>query len=81
MSLEVRYSVSDDFDAVFALLSQLWPEKSSIEDAMHEAFTFGISAESEIYLSLLDGARIVGVFQKGFGVGCRLAAGPAGEAA
>ncbi len=50
MTLNIRYACQNDFDHVFNLLVQLWPEKILSEDLIRQAYSTGLQHQSEIFL-------------------------------
>ena len=60
MNLVVRPSIKEDFNDVFELLMQLWPDKTLAETTMFQNFQVGLTTETEIYVTALLYKRIVG---------------------
>lgn len=60
MSLFVRPSTPEDFQAVFKLLMELWPDKVLAESAIEQSFKTGLASDSDIYLTAVLDDHIVG---------------------
>jgi GNAT superfamily N-acetyltransferase len=57
---QIRKCHSEDFDDVASLLRQLWPEKRLDAASLRMVFQRAVTSESQTYLCVIDGERIVG---------------------
>lgn len=56
----MRRCQQSDFDAVFQLLRQLWPDKELDMFALQNVYERGRMADSQVYLCAIDGEDLVG---------------------
>lgn len=60
MQIKVRAAREQDYDGVFPLLQELWPDRDLDKDVMHCVFKNSIAAENDFMFVAADGGRIVG---------------------
>ena len=58
--LDIRPTQPKDFEDVFILLGQLWPDKPLDHNRLREVFDKVLASEGCIYLSACDGDKIIG---------------------
>ncbi len=59
MNFSVRNAVAQDFDAVYPLFKQLWPNKTLNETELKRVFCRGVASETdELFCAELDGQLI-----------------------
>lgn len=59
MDLQIRSATGDDFDGVFPLFRQLWPNKQLDREELKNVFLRGVeSPTDELFCTVLDGAVI-----------------------
>ena len=60
MSLVIRNSEIADFDAIFGLFGQLWPDRELHESQLQKIFLKGIQSDVDEYLSAVLDGNVVG---------------------
>lgn len=58
--IQIRPCRSEDFDEVFDLLRQLWPEQTLDADALRVVYDRALASNLQTYICATDGERIVG---------------------
>jgi ribosomal protein S18 acetylase RimI-like enzyme len=58
--MEIRRCSLDDFEHVFPLLQQLWPQKTLHGETVRELFSLGIKSPNVEYLCAVVDSRIIG---------------------
>ena len=57
--LSIRTAASEDFDSIYPLFQQLWPNKEIDRDAMRRTFNRGVASQTDaLFCAVLDGAVI-----------------------
>jgi glucosamine-phosphate N-acetyltransferase len=56
----IRSARPEDFEEVYALLGQLWPDKPLRRERLHEIFGRALASENEAYLCACVGAKVIG---------------------
>jgi ribosomal protein S18 acetylase RimI-like enzyme len=56
----IRAAQPEDFEEVFALLGQLWPDKPLHREPLHNIFDQALTSDNEVYLCACRGAKVVG---------------------
>jgi len=56
----IRQCTSADFEQIFVLLEQLWPEKRLDLDALCQVFGRGLDSDLQHYLCAVENENIVG---------------------
>jgi len=57
---EIKPCQQNDFEAVFRLLRQLWPDRDLDTSALRKVYDRGIKAKSQLYLCATDGENVLG---------------------
>ena len=57
---EIKPCHQNDFEAVFRLLRQLWPDRDLDTSALRKVYDRGIKAKSQLYLCATDGENVLG---------------------
>ena len=57
---QIRPCRSEDFDGVFELLKQLWPEKSLDPVALRTVFNRAVGSDSQAYVCVADEEKVIG---------------------
>jgi ribosomal protein S18 acetylase RimI-like enzyme len=60
MKLELRKSTEHDFDSVFPLFEQLWPNKQLDKEALNLVFIRAVYSENDELFCALDNDKIIG---------------------
>jgi glucosamine-phosphate N-acetyltransferase len=58
--IEIRDCINSDFDQVFGLLRQLWPDRALERAMIEESFLRGLGSDSHRYISAVVGDSVVG---------------------
>jgi GNAT superfamily N-acetyltransferase len=59
-TVTIRRTAKEDFDAVFILLRQLWPNKELHEDAMKRVLDQALRSRSDVYLCATHKGKVIG---------------------
>lgn len=60
MSISIRSASPEDFDAVFRLFGQLWPNKPLNRSELQKVFDRGVSSETDELLCVVSGSDVIG---------------------
>lgn len=60
MELVIRQALSGDFEQVYPLFEQLWPNKEISRNALHEVFSRGAESETDVLLCVVSEDKIIG---------------------
>jgi glucosamine-phosphate N-acetyltransferase len=58
--IEIRDCVHSDFDQVFGLLRQLWPDRALERERIEESFLHGLDSDYQRYISAVAEDSVVG---------------------
>lgn len=60
MNLKFRNADIENFDSLFYLFEQLWPQKKINKDSLRKAYNYGIESNSDYYLCVQKDNKLVG---------------------
>lgn len=60
MEVNVRYSRPKDFNAIFSLFGQLWPDKELDSYNLEEVFNRGVESNSDEYICAEADGKVIG---------------------
>lgn len=58
--IQVRYCTGNDYDAVYELLRQLWPDTLPDRKALQTVYNNALASENQTFIVALAGTRIAG---------------------
>src|SRR5208337_3728340 len=58
--VEIRTCTANDFEHIFLLLQQLWPEKTLCRERLRDVYGRGITSDAQHYLCAVAEGRIAG---------------------
>ena len=59
-NIKIRRLTINDIDALMKLLTQLWPDKPVVENAVKNVIEKGLNNDSQIYICATDNEKLIG---------------------